>query len=103
MRSRYCAYALGMVDYIVDTTDPLGPAWPPDEAAWRTQIAQFCRDTEFVGLDITEAPPAQDTVGTVTFTAHLTQQGQDASFSERSTFYRGGDGRWRYHSGERLP
>jgi SEC-C motif-containing protein len=101
MRSRYAAYALGLVEYVVETTDPAGPQWS-DDPGWREQIAAFCRGTRFTSLHILEAPAPHGDEGFVTFRAGLSQGGQDASFTERSRFTRAG-GRWRYHSGERLP
>ena len=35
MRSRFAAYALGLVDHIVATTDPKGPQWQRHAASWR--------------------------------------------------------------------
>ena len=102
MRSRFAAYAKCLVDYVVETTDPEGPQWEGDLATWRERIAAFCEGTRFVGLDILDAPPASGDEGFVTFRAVLTQGGRDATFAERSRFTRV-DGRWRYHSGERLP
>lgn len=102
MRSRFAAYAKGLVDYVVETTDPEGPQWEPDRAGWRERIAAFCAATRFVGLAILDAPPPSGDEGFVTFRAVLTQGGRDATFTERSRFLRV-DGRWRYHSGERLP
>ncbi|MEZ4238025.1 MAG: YchJ family metal-binding protein [Myxococcota bacterium] len=99
MRSRYAAYALGLVDYVVATTDPDGPQWHADVDAWRADVARFCRDTRFVDLRIDDAPPPDGDVAHVTFTATLTRGGADASFTERSRFVRR-DGRWLYHSGE---
>ena len=105
MRSRYAAYALGRTDYIVATTDPGGPQWQGepggDTAPWEADIRRFCETTRFVGLRILEAPEPVGDEGTVSFRAELEQGGRDASFAERSRFTRA-DGRWRYHSGERL-
>ena len=102
MRSRYAAYALGLVDHIIATTDPAGPQWEPDATAWASRIQDFCDQTRFVGLSIDEAPPPGAEEGFVTFTASLKQQGADASFTERSRFTRDERWGWRYHSGERL-
>ena len=38
MRSRYSAYALGLVDYIIDTTLPAGPHWQADRSAWASEL-----------------------------------------------------------------
>lgn len=98
MRSRYAAYAQGLVDYVIDTTDPTGPQWQ-ERQAFAAQIRQFCEQTDFQGLTIVEAPPAQGDEGFVTFTAQLSRGAVDTSFTERSRFTRR-DGRWYYHSGE---
>jgi SEC-C motif domain protein len=97
MRSRYAAYALGLVDYVIDTTDPDGPRWEPDAAAWRASTEAFCRGTRFEGLRILGAGDDGDR-GWVHFRAILSRGRQDVSFEERSTFVRR-DGRWLYHDG----
>jgi len=97
MRSRYSAYALGLADYIIATTDPDGPAWIPDAAGWRRDILAFTQGSEFLALSV-GASDAQGDVGWVTFHAEITQGGSDASFGETSRFTRL-DGRWCYHSG----
>ena len=98
MRSRYAAYATGNVEYIIQTTDPTGPHFNPDQTLWRAELAKFCETTRFVGLTIVDAPDAQGDDGTVTFRAELVQQGQSAGFTEMSIFRRV-DGRWLYVSG----
>ena len=100
MRSRFSGYALGKVRYIIDTTDPAGPAREsrPD---WAAEIARFGRDVSFDGLEILAHEPGEH-VAFVTFRARLTSAGGDAGFAERSRFTRAG-GRWLYHGGERLP
>jgi SEC-C motif-containing protein len=92
MRSRYAAYAKGLVDYVVQTGDP-----PQDPEGVRL----FCAHTRFVGLRITEHVDSEHGPGFVTFAATLVQDGQDASFSERSRFEKR-DGRWVYVDGERI-
>jgi SEC-C motif-containing protein len=94
MRSRYAAYAAGLVDYILATTDPAGPMWQADEAAWRAQIADFSRRCTFLGVDITEASSSGDD-GQVTFHAKLRAGDDDVSFTETSRFRRVGE-RWFY-------
>lgn len=101
MRSRFAAYALGLVDYILDTTDPKGPMARDDRRAWAADVAGFCRATRFDGLVILgsgQGSGDQGDEGWVRFRAVLVQDGSDASFEERSRFVREG-GRWRYHSG----
>lgn len=97
MRSRYCAYARGDADYIVQTTAPGAPAWEEDDG-WRDRIAAFCAATRFVGLDILDAPPPGAAEGEVAFRALLEREGQPAPMAERSRFVRQ-QGRWLYHSG----
>jgi SEC-C motif-containing protein len=98
MRSRYAAYAKGLVDYIIDTTDPEGPRWREEREAWRSEIEVFCVHTRFDGLAILDAPPPAGDHGTVTFRATLSRNGQDVSFAEKSTFRRF-DRRWYYVDG----
>lgn len=96
MRSRFSAYALGLVDHIVATTDPSGPQWGADEAAWRADIQRFCDGTRFAGLQILRAEGDE-----VAFEATLVQQGEEAPLRERSRF-RSVDGRWMYWGGVRI-
>ncbi len=88
MRSRYAAYALGLVDYIVQTQ-----AMEGDLAA----IESFCTQTEFRDLKIVRVEPTH-----VTFHATLFQGGHDLSFTERSAFERRGEG-WIYTKKTALP
>ena len=98
MRSRYCAYALGLTDYIQRTTDPSGPHHRHDTEAWTAELQAFSTGTRFTGLDILEAPEPDGDEGTVTFHAGLCRDGRDVGFAERSRFYRV-DGHWLYHDG----
>lgn len=90
MRSRFSAYALGKIGYILKTERPSG-----NPQARRQAIKRFCQTTDFLGLQIL----AEDSLGkdqaTVTFRAILAQRGQDASFTECSLFEKR-NGRWRY-------
>jgi SEC-C motif domain protein len=101
MRSRYAAYAKGDAAYIQRTTDPDGPLFEQDTAAWTESILRFHRSFRFKGVRILDAPPADGDVGSVTFHARLDAEGRDGSFEERSRFTKA-DGQWHYHSGERL-
>lgn len=97
MRSRYAAYAMGNVDYIMATTHPDGEHYQTDAAAWAESLRVFSAATRFKGLRILEHIDGEDE-GWVTFRAELTQQGADVSFTENSRFEKS-DGRWAYHSG----
>lgn len=101
MRSRYAAYALGLVDYVLDTTDATSPHANPDRGAWSRDVAAFASRTTFSGLELLGSGADGDE-GWVKFRAVLEQAGKDASFTEHSTFVRR-DGRWRYVSGVEGP
>jgi SEC-C motif domain protein len=94
MRSRYCAYALHKSQYILDTTDPEGPHFRADAAAWRRDVLTFSRQTEFDGLEVLEHEEDCDRAH-VLFVASLRQDGVPAPLRERSAFQRR-DGRWYY-------
>jgi SEC-C motif-containing protein len=94
MRSRFAAYALGLVEYVLDTTHPAGAIWRPDRAAWAADVAAFCQETDFVGLRVLDVGERGEDA-TVTFEAQLRQRGRMAPFVERSAFRRL-DGRWLY-------
>ena len=97
MRSRFAAYSLGLVDYILSTSHPEGPHGTPEQ---RDSVAEFCARTDFQGLEVLSA--REDGLhGEVSFYARLSVDGRDESFGERSTFRRV-DGRWLYHSGTRI-
>ncbi len=90
MRSRYSAYALGLVDYIIATTHPQNPNYQQDKQKWRREILAFSQGTRFLGLEILEAKG-----DTVTFRAIL--EG-GASFTEKSRFQQVEES-WFYLSG----
>jgi len=98
MRSRFSAYSLHHVDYVLRTTHPDGPHF--GRYGKREEIEQFCRVTEFQGLEILDASEDGDRAE-VAFRASLRQGTRDASFGERSVFHRV-NGCWFYHSGEAL-
>lgn len=94
MRSRYAAYAKKLADYIIHTTHPANPSYTLDLPKWRSDILQFCAKTAFTGLDILEFIDGENKAS-VTFTAHLVQDGRDATFTEKSAFERV-HGKWLY-------
>ena len=98
MRSRYVAYAKGLTDYIIETTDREGPAWEGDLDEWRVRIAEFSQSTKFLGVTILDSGVDGD-VGRVTFRAELERAGEDVSFTESSRFVRR-EGRWLYAASE---
>lgn len=98
MRSRYSAYALNRPDYIMTTTHPENPHYSKNKMIWRKSIIEFSQESIFEKLVIHKSSEKANTAK-VTFTAYITQDNQDATFTERSTFEKL-DGRWLYRSGE---
>ena len=97
MRSRYSAYALMNVDYIIRTTHPENPTYTVDFTEWKKEIRKSYQNTQFVDLKILEFTDGKETAF-VTFTAVLKREGQDLSFTERSTFLKVGEF-WLYKDG----
>lgn len=99
MRSRYCAFVKGEIDYIVKTTHPEHPAKQGNIAKWRRELQDFSKSTQFKGLKILDAPESgTSNFATVTFSVDLIQQGQQAGFTEKSSFEKINN-RWLYLDG----
>jgi len=90
MRSRYSAYALGLIDYLIATTLPAQQA-----ALDRAGIEQWSRQSQWLGLDVEseEAVPGDALHAHVTFTARWRDAGGEHAHRERSAFVRSA-GRW---------
>jgi SEC-C motif-containing protein len=90
MRSRYSAYALAEIDYLVATHDPRRA---PD----RDQIQAWAKRAKFLGLEIEELAEggSEDATGIVQFLARYEEGGAALEHRERSRFERI-DGRWMY-------
>lgn len=99
MRSRYSAYVVKNVDYIMKTTHPLSPFYQADPAAWQAQLSIFCTTTRFEKLDVLFVKKG-DTPdeGYVTYRATMFRGDQDISSTENSLFRRL-QGRWLYVKG----
>ena len=98
MRSRYCAYAKGLVDYLIQTTHPQNVLFENSRQDIEEGIRKFSQATQFTGLDIIEFIDGEKEAF-VTFKAHLVQDQDDVSFQEKSRFLKEND-RWLYHSGD---
>ncbi len=98
MRSRYSAYALGLADYIISTTHPTNATFSLNFDTWKKQILEFSHKTRFDKLTILEFIDGQERAY-VTFKAHLTQNNQDASFTEKSVFIKENN-KWFYQAAE---
>jgi SEC-C motif domain protein len=85
MRSRYCAYALGNTEYIIETTHPnhIDQKIPIEQR--KAQIEEFSRHTDFKNLEILDSSEEKE-ASFVTFHATLFQDGHDCSFIEKSRF-----------------
>ncbi|WP_456392502.1 YchJ family protein [Nitratifractor sp.] len=90
MKSRYSAYAAGEAAYIMATTHPSHPNRQKDPALWKEEILLFCRQTEFLGLEIL-AYRSRGTEATVHFTARLSH----GDLGECSHFLY--EGEWLYY------
>lgn len=94
MRSRYSAYALNIPDYIMRTTHLANSQYSKDTLSWKRNIIAFSQNTIFHKLVIQEFIDG-NVQATVTFTAHLSQNMQDATFTEKSSFEKI-NGQWLY-------
>jgi SEC-C motif-containing protein len=97
MRSRFAAYALELVDYVMDTTDPSGAMWQSNRDAWREDLLGFTGVTEFRALRVIEAHETGDEA-VVSFEATLKTPAGEQVMCERSRFVRR-SGRWLYVEG----
>lgn len=96
MRSRFSAYSLGKVDYLMTTT-----CSAEREKLDRQELASYCRTVKCVGLKIvsTQQGGKDDPEGTVTFHASLQVNGKRHLHIEKSRFVRE-EGRWVYVDGD---
>lgn len=101
MRSRYSAYVLNIPDYIIATTHPANPQYSEDKFSWKRSISQFSRISSFHKLEILDFKENK-ALATVTFTAYLSQEAHEATFTERS-FFEKINNRWLYRDGQLVP
>jgi len=96
MRSRYTAYVLGAVDYILRTHHP-----DTIDMTDRESVSEWSHGSEWLGLEViaTERGEPSDDEGVVEFVARYQMDGKVRSHRERSRF-RKLDGRWLYVDGE---
>ncbi len=97
MRSRYTAYALGRIDYVIATTHPDSPHRRDDVGAWRSELQAYCAAVRFTGLEVVSASTQGD-AGSVHFRAHLQGRAGATVQEEHSRFLRL-EGRWMYVDG----
>ncbi len=96
MRSRYTAFSLGAIDYLIDTLAPERRG--PNEAS---MLAQELRTTEWIKLEIQgiQAGTENDAEGQVEFNAYFKAADASGCLHERSNFRKDND-RWYYVDGE---
>jgi SEC-C motif-containing protein len=87
MRSRYSAYALGLIEYLLAT-------WYPETAPGELELQPI----KWVGLEVKSAEEAGD-AGVVEFIARFKVNGKAQRMHEISRFLRTG-GRWYYIDGQ---
>ena len=85
MRSRYSAYALKLIDYLVVTTHP-----DKRTPELRKSVADWAEQVKFFRLEIisTRQGLAADKIGKVEFIAHYRHQGENQQLCEMSRFKR---------------
>lgn len=95
MRSRFSAYALGKLDYLINTRPE---AKRPEEN--RQELAEYCKAVSCVGLRIVgkEKGSKDDDTGIVTFHASIQTNGRRSLHIETSSFVRE-NGKWVYVDG----
>ena len=86
MRSRYSAYVLGLIDYLLDT-------WHPSSAPGELELPPV----KWLGLEVRQAQATGD-AGVVEFVARWRDAGRAQRMHEISRFVRQ-DGRWYYIDG----
>ena len=96
MRSRFTAYALSEVDYLIKTWAP-----PSEETADPAELKRWTDEATFLELEIiaTEKGKESDDSGIVEFVAHYKQNGKTHQLHERSLF-RKINGYWVYTAGD---
>lgn len=96
MRSRYSAYALKLVDYLVETThrDKL-------RSSYRIKLVSTIHDIQWTNLVIlkTSAGGPNDKAGKVAFEASYIEDGIEGTMREHSRF-RKLAGKWLYYDGK---
>lgn len=87
MRSRYSAYVVGAIDYLLAT-------WHPSTAPGELDLSPV----KWLGLEVLHAEQAGD-AGVVEFVARCKVNGRAQKMQETSNFVRQ-DGRWYYIDGK---
>ena len=96
MRSRYAAYVLGELDYVMGSHDP-----DTIDGVDRDGAADWSKQAEWETLIIHETDKGgpDDDEGVVEFTARYDMDGREINHRERAVFKKI-NGSWMYHDGE---
>ena len=99
MRSRYAAFALGEIDYILATHDP-----ETREEVERDAVTEWSTRSEWLGFDILNKVDGEqdDASGTVDFVARYRIGGLTTEHRERAEF-RKHEGKWVFVDGTDIP
>ena len=97
MKSRYSAYVVKDVKYIINTTDVNNPDFTPDTLSWANDIELFCTNSDFRGLNIIDFIDG-DNKAYVNFHVNLYIQELNQSFTEKSEFVKINN-KWLYVNG----
>lgn len=97
MRSRYSAYAVGAVEYLVKTTHPSVRKF--HDAG---QIENWARSCDWQKLEIVSktAGEAKDKVGTVEFKAYFLDENKEAQIHHENSNFRKELGKWFFVDGK---
>ena len=98
MKSRYSAYVVKDVKYIIKTTHVNNPDYTNDFLPWEKDLLDFCNASEFKNLKILEFIE-EDEISYVKFYVSVIIDGNDQSFTEKSRFEKK-NGVWLYHSAQ---
>lgn len=90
VRARFAAYALGNVEYIMQTTYPDSPHYEDNDDRWLFDLQTYMAQTTFLNLDIVSAEN-----DSVTYQLELTYDDKPIHYIETSTFAQV-DGKWRF-------
>lgn len=96
MRSRYCAFSIGAIDYLIDTLAP-----ERRSSSEARMLRQELRNTNWTKLEIldTEYGTSSDQTGVVEFNAYFEANGRSGHLHERSNFRKEGE-QWIYVDGK---
>lgn len=102
MRARYSAYAVGKVDFIIETTHHLNSSYEENKELWRASLIKWCKGTQFKKLEVDHIEESEESQeGYVTFRAFLRMGNKSYILHEKSYFLKT-DAGWLYRSGEHL-